>query len=112
MAEKEQQRISPGIARFPRAAGRVLVRLYQLTLAPLLGPRCRHMPSCSEYADESIQRFGLWAGSWMTLARILRCQPWGTHGLDFVPAALPEGATWWQPWRYVSAICQQTRRPD
>lgn len=100
MSENEQQRISLGIARFPRAAGRVLVRLYQLTLSPLLGPRCRHMPSCSEYADESIQRFGLWAGSWMALARIARCQPWGTHGLDFVPATLPETAHWWTPWRY------------
>ena len=63
--------------------------LYRYTLAPLIGPRCRHLPGCSEYADEAITRFGLWAGSWMALARILRCQPWGTHGLDFVPAELP-----------------------
>lgn len=89
-----------GIARIPRLAGRALVAVYRHTLSPLLGPRCRHLPSCSEYADESISRFGLWAGSWMTLARIIRCQPWGTHGLDFVPATLPDGATWWQPWRY------------
>jgi putative membrane protein insertion efficiency factor len=86
--------------RLPRLAGRALVALYRLTLSPLLGPRCRHLPSCSEYADESISRFGLWAGSWMTLARITRCQPWGTSGLDFVPADVPAGATWWRPWRY------------
>jgi putative component of membrane protein insertase Oxa1/YidC/SpoIIIJ protein YidD len=36
----------------------------------------------------------------MALARILRCQPWGTHGLDFVPGALPARAHWWAPWRY------------
>jgi putative membrane protein insertion efficiency factor len=89
-----------GIARIPRLAGRALVAAYRLTLSPLIGPRCRHLPSCSEYADESISRFGLWAGSWMALARITRCQPWGTHGLDFVPATLPDGATWWRPWRY------------
>ena len=45
-------------------------------------------------------RFGLWAGAWMALARIMRCQPWGTSGLDFVPAAAPAAAHWWTPWRY------------
>ena len=89
-----------GAGGLPRLAGRSLVALYRYTLAPLIGPRCRHLPSCSEYADEAIARFGLWAGGWMALARILRCQPWGTHGLDFVPAALPPRAHWWAPWRY------------
>jgi hypothetical protein len=89
-----------GFARLPRLFGRGLVALYRHTLAPLIGPRCRHLPSCSEYADEAIARFGLWAGGWMALARILRCQPWGTHGLDFVPADVPAGAHWWTPWRY------------
>src|SRR6202142_3446406 len=89
-----------GFAPLPRLFGRGLVALYRYTLAPLIGPRCRHLPSCSEYADEAIARFGLWAGGWMALARILRCQPWGTHGLDFVPADVPAGARWWLPWRY------------
>ena len=88
------------LARLPRLVGRGLIVLYRYTLSPLLGPRCRHLPSCSEYGDEAITRFGLWAGGWMTLARILRCHPWGTHGLDFVPQALPAGANWWAPWRY------------
>jgi len=86
--------------RLPRLAGRALVALYRHTLSPLIGPRCRHLPSCSEYADESISRFGLWAGSWMALARITRCQPWGTSGLDFVPGDVPADAKWWLPWRY------------
>lgn len=88
------------IARVPRLIGHGLVAFYRYVLSPLIGPRCRHLPSCSEYADEAITRFGLWAGGWMTLARILRCQPWGTHGLDFVPKALPEKARWFLPWRY------------
>ena len=71
------------LAGLPRRAGRGLVTLYRYTLSPLIGPRCRHLPSCSEYADEAIGRFGLWAGGWMALARILRCHPWGTAGLDF-----------------------------
>jgi putative membrane protein insertion efficiency factor len=89
-----------GLARLPRQFGHVLVLLYRYTLAPLIGPRCRHLPGCSDYAEEAISRFGLWAGGWMALARILRCHPWGTHGLDFVPVALPDRARWWAPWRY------------
>jgi putative membrane protein insertion efficiency factor len=88
------------IGRLPRLAGQGLVALYRLTLSPLLGPRCRHLPTCSDYANEAIGRFGLWAGGWMALARILRCHPWGTSGLDFVPAELPAHAKWFLPWRY------------
>ena len=88
------------LARLPRIAGRGLVTLYRYTLSPLIGPRCRHMPSCSDYAEQAIGRFGLWAGSWMALARLLRCHPWGTHGLDFVPQHLPQSAHWYAPWRY------------
>ena len=96
----EQQATSSGLARLPRLAGRGLVTIYRYAFAPFIGPRCRHLPSCSEYADESIMRFGLWAGGWMALARIMRCHPWGTDGLDFVPAKLPARARWWTPWRY------------
>jgi len=84
----------------PRLAGRGLIKIYCYTLAALVGFRCRHLPSCSEYADAALDRFGLWAGGWMTLARLLRCQPWGTSGLDFVPEVLPEKSRWYMPWRY------------
>ena len=86
--------------RAPRLIGRGLLTLYRYTLGPLLGPRCRHLPSCSDYADESLGRFGLWAGGWMTLARVLRCHPYGTSGLDFVPPSLPGKSRWYMPWRY------------
>ena len=86
--------------RVPRLAGRGLVKAYRYTLSPLVGFDCRHLPTCSEYADEALDRFGLWAGCWMTLARLLRCHPWGTSGLDFVPDALPPNARWYLPWRY------------
>jgi putative membrane protein insertion efficiency factor len=88
------------IAGLPRRVGRGLVLIYRYTLAGVIGPRCRHLPTCSEYADEAIARFGLWAGGWMALARILRCHSFGTSGLDFVPAELPARAHWWAPWRY------------
>jgi putative membrane protein insertion efficiency factor len=86
--------------RAPRSAARWLIKGYRYTLSPLVGFRCRHLPTCSEYADEAIDRHGLWAGGWIALGRILRCHPFGTSGLDFVPEALPTRARWFLPWRY------------
>jgi uncharacterized protein len=86
--------------RAPRLAGRGLIKAYRYTLSPLVGFDCRHLPTCSDYADQALERYGLWAGGWMTLARLLRCQPFGTSGLDFVPAALPAKSHWYMPWRF------------
>jgi len=84
----------------PRLAGRGLVQVYRYSLSPLIGANCRHLPTCSDYADEALARFGLWAGGWMTLARLCRCHPLGTSGLDVVPKTAPAGASWYLPWRY------------
>lgn len=62
-----------------------LVRLYQLTLSPWLGPRCRYEPSCSAYMIEALRRFGPWQGLMLGLGRIGRCHPWGGTGYDPVP---------------------------
>jgi putative membrane protein insertion efficiency factor len=88
------------VLAIPRSIGRGLVKLYRYTFSPLVGFHCRHLPTCSEYADAAIERFGLWAGGWMTLARLLRCHPLGTKGLDFVPETLPADSRWYMPWRY------------
>jgi putative membrane protein insertion efficiency factor len=88
------------IARGPAFLARGLIQLYRHTLSALIGLECRHLPTCSSYADEAIGRFGLWAGGWMTLARLGRCHPFGTSGLDFVPTSLPVHARWYLPWRY------------
>lgn len=89
-----------GALRLPRRFGRALIWLYRHTLSPLVGYNCRHLPTCSVYGDEAIERFGLWAGGWMTLARLLRCNPFGTSGIDNVPLTAPQGARWYLPWRY------------
>lgn len=88
------------VRRLPRLFGRGLIKIYRYTLSPLIGYRCRHLPTCSEYSEEAIMRFGLWAGGWMTVARLLRCHSFGTSGLDFVPKNLPEHSRWYFPWRY------------
>jgi len=90
----------PTLARLPRNLGRALIWIYRHTLSPLVGYNCRHMPTCSAYGDEAISRYGLWAGGWMTLARLLRCNPWGTYGIDNVPLTLRGDARWYLPWRY------------
>jgi uncharacterized protein len=61
----------------------ILVRIYQWTLSPLLGPTCRFYPSCSNYAIEALTHYGLLRGSWLTLKRLARCHPWHPGGIDF-----------------------------
>ncbi|MCX8503407.1 MAG: membrane protein insertion efficiency factor YidD [Beijerinckiaceae bacterium] len=78
----------------------MLIRIYQLTLSSILGRYCRHLPTCSAYMDEAIGRYGLWKGGWVGFARLCRCHPFGTSGLDLVPEELPEAARWYMPWRY------------
>jgi putative membrane protein insertion efficiency factor len=65
---------------------RGLIRLYQLLLSPLIGPRCRYWPSCSEYAAEAIAVHGPARGLSLALGRLLRCHPWGGSGVDPVPS--------------------------
>jgi len=64
---------------------RVLVRGYQLGVSPLLGPRCRHLPTCSDYALEALAAHGPWRGAWLAARRIARCHPFGSSGYDPVP---------------------------
>lgn len=68
-----------------RSILKFLIHVYQYTLSPLLGPRCRFHPSCSTYALEAIDRHGALYGSWLTLRRLLRCHPLNPGGFDPVP---------------------------
>lgn len=67
-----------------------LVRLYQLTLSPLLGPRCRYWPSCSSYAVEAIRVQGPLKGGLLAARRIARCHPGSEGGIDPVPGGPSE----------------------
>ena len=63
-----------------------LIRLYQWTVSPLLGPACRFYPSCSSYALEAIERYGVARGGWLAMKRLARCHPFNPGGIDPVPA--------------------------
>lgn len=73
--------------------------IYRFCVSPFIAPLCRHLPTCSEYAVEAIERNGAWKGSWLTLSRLLRCHPWGSHGFDPVPDLRDIHRTW-APWHY------------
>jgi len=61
-----------------------LLRLYQLTISPLLPPACRFYPTCSQYALVAIRERGIVRGGWLAVARLARCHPWNPGGVDFV----------------------------
>ncbi|CDM95369.1 MAG: membrane protein insertion efficiency factor YidD [Limnospira sp. PMC 1291.21] len=62
-----------------------LIKGYKSLISPVLPPACRFYPTCSEYAMEAIDRFGIFRGGWMAIARILRCHPLHPGGYDPVP---------------------------
>ncbi|MHB1231401.1 MAG: membrane protein insertion efficiency factor YidD [Burkholderiales bacterium] len=63
----------------------LLIRAYQYAISPLLGPRCRFTPSCSDYMHEAILEHGPATGMWFGLKRLGRCHPWCAGGYDPVP---------------------------
>jgi uncharacterized protein len=79
--------------------------VYRYTLSAFIGRHCRHLPTCSAYALEAIDRHGAWRGFRLAASRVARCHPWGTHGFDPVPDLDDETRPcrmtypWWRIWR-------------
>jgi uncharacterized protein len=72
--------------RIAREAALVLLRGYKWMISPWLPPSCRYVPTCSEYAMEAVDRYGVLRGGGMTLLRLLRCHPFARGGYDPVGA--------------------------
>lgn len=62
-----------------------LIDLYQYLLSPLMPPTCRFTPSCSQYARDVISKHGVWYGTWLSIKRVIRCNPWNPGGYDPAP---------------------------
>ncbi len=88
-AMQQEHTLSPNmITTLNRTLSSVLVALigvYRQWISPLIGPRCRFIPSCSEYGLQAINRHGPWKGGWLTLKRLSRCHPFTPCGCDPVP---------------------------
>jgi uncharacterized protein len=85
------------------------IQVYRATIKPWTGMECRHLPTCSEYSLDAIDKNGAWKGFWLMLSRIVRCNPWGTSGYD--PAPDLSGVRHrFRPWLYGDwrgrAVCQ------
>jgi putative membrane protein insertion efficiency factor len=60
----------------------LMIKLYKWVISPMLGPKCRYTPTCSQYALDALNKYGMIKGLWKALHRISRCHPWGGSGYD------------------------------
>ena len=67
-----------------------LIKFYQIFISPIIGQNCRYLPTCSEYTIECLKKFGIIKGFFLSIKRISRCHPLGSHGYDPVPNKLEE----------------------
>ena len=77
--------IVSALRRFPQTALIGMVKAYRLLISPWLGSNCRFEPSCSSYSLQALNQHGATMGSYLTLRRLVRCQPWCEGGHDPVP---------------------------
>lgn len=70
------------LLQLPASVLVLLVRFYQRCISPMLGPRCRFTPTCSEYCVQALQKYGVVRGTWKSIRRILRCHPFHQGGID------------------------------
>lgn len=61
------------------------VKFYQYVISPMTGASCRYTPTCSAYTVEALKKHGPIKGLWLSIKRIVSCNPWGGHGYDPVP---------------------------
>ncbi|QIA28356.1 membrane protein insertion efficiency factor YidD [Thermaerobacter sp. PB12/4term] len=66
-----------------------LLGFYRRWISPLKPPACRYTPTCSAYAMEAVERYGVFRGGWLAVRRVLRCHPWAPGGYDPVPQLSP-----------------------
>lgn len=78
------------ISEYPRSVALFLLRGYKWVVSPMLPPACRYVPTCSEYAAEAVDHYGVFQGGAMAVWRLLRCHPFAKGGYDPVVRRTPE----------------------
>lgn len=68
----------------------LFIKLYRYGISPLIGPRCRFYPTCSEYALDALKEHGPIKGTWLTGKRLAKCHPFHPGGIDLVPSSQPQ----------------------
>jgi putative membrane protein insertion efficiency factor len=96
----ERAALAETLKRLPARVAAVPLLAYRYGVSPVIGPRCRFHPSCSEYGLEALRRFGLARGAWLIGARLVRCQPWHPGGVD----PLPDDFDGTAPSRYLGRV--------
>lgn len=86
--------------RLPALVMSNLINVYRRLISPLMGPRCRFEPSCSEYAAQALTTHGVLKGSALTVARLAKCHPFHRGGIDPVPEIYPK--------RYKDKLAQES----
>ncbi len=100
------------LTRFPSEVLIGLVRTYRLLLSPSLGSACRFEPSCSAYSLQALQQFGAARGSYLTLKRLVRCQPWCEGGYDPLVCPLASHDTLFTPLVTSVTSNSSTKKPS
>lgn len=85
------RRVARFLCRLPALLLIGVFRLWQLLASPTYGQTCRFYPSCSAYGVEAVRRHGAVRGSWLTVRRLARCNPWNSGGVDLVPPSVRAG---------------------
>lgn len=97
--ERRRDKAARIIGKAAAFALKLPIHAYRYSLSMLIGRRCRHLPTCSEYAIAAIDLNGPWRGFWLALSRFSRCRPGGTSGFDPAPDIRAEHHLL-TPWRY------------
>jgi putative membrane protein insertion efficiency factor len=61
------------------------IKIYQYIISPVMGPKCRFVPTCSQYGEQALKKYGLFKGGWLLIKRLSKCRPGGGSGWDPVP---------------------------